>query len=122
MRLKYLICEEFQLLFKYGIVFLYVIVTAIYLCLLAAIPGTARELTTVILVFTDPAAMGCTNQDLGIYDREDIADYGDWHGGQRCPLSFFRKWKCFSGIARCCIGIDVTFIVRSAHWLSDSDT
>ncbi|MDD3362281.1 MAG: hypothetical protein PHW34_11480 [Hespellia sp.] len=58
MRLKHLICEEFRLLFKYGIIFLYVMITAIYLGLLAAIPDTARELTTVILVFTDPAAMG----------------------------------------------------------------
>lgn len=58
MRLKNLICGEFRLLMKYGIIFLYLIFTLIYLCLLAAIPKSAREITAVILVFSDPAAMG----------------------------------------------------------------
>lgn len=58
MRLKNLILGEFRFLLKYGIIALYGIVTAIYLCLLATIPQSAREITTVILVFTDPAAMG----------------------------------------------------------------
>ncbi len=58
MRLKNLIFSEFRLLYKYGIVYLYGIFTAMYLCLLAAIPSTAREATVSVLLFTDPAAMG----------------------------------------------------------------
>jgi len=58
MRLKNLIFSEFRLLFKYGIVALYVVFTAFYLCLLSLIPQSAKEITFAILVFTDPAAMG----------------------------------------------------------------
>lgn len=58
MRLTRLICNEFRFLFKYGILFLYFIFTVCYLCLLAVIPESAKKMTAVILVFTDPAAMG----------------------------------------------------------------
>ncbi|MEG0892159.1 MAG: ABC transporter permease [Oscillospiraceae bacterium] len=58
MRLRALICGEARLLYKYGIIQLYCIFTAIYLCLLAAIPSSAKEATAAVLVFTDPAAMG----------------------------------------------------------------
>ena len=37
---------------------MYGIFTVIYLSLLAAIPASAKEITAIILVFTDPAAMG----------------------------------------------------------------
>lgn len=58
MRSYALIRGEARLLCKYGILPLYCIFTAIYLCLLAAIPSSAKEVTASILVFTDPAAMG----------------------------------------------------------------
>lgn len=58
MRLKNLILSEFLFLWKYGIIALYVIFSIIYLCLLVAIPTSARGVTVVLLVFTDPAAMG----------------------------------------------------------------
>jgi fluoroquinolone transport system permease protein len=58
MRLKNLILGEFLFLFKYGIIILYGVFTAIYLCFLAVIPQSSREITAVVLVFTDPAAMG----------------------------------------------------------------
>lgn len=58
MRLKNLILGEFRFLWKYGIIVLYGVFTIIYLCLLAAIPESARQTTSAILIFTDPAAMG----------------------------------------------------------------
>lgn len=58
MRLKNLIIGEFFFLWKYGIIVLYAIFTMFYLCLLGAIPVSARETTATILIFTDPAAMG----------------------------------------------------------------
>lgn len=58
MRIKALILGEFFLLFKYGIVFLYVIFTAVYIALLSALPPAAVSTAATILVFLDPAAMG----------------------------------------------------------------
>lgn len=58
MRIKHLIYAEFRFLLRYGIIPLYGILTVVYLFLLAAIPESARESTAVILVLTDPAAMG----------------------------------------------------------------
>lgn len=58
MRAWHLIKGEFRLLFFYGILFLYGIFTGVYLCLLSVIPQAARGITAVILIFTDPAAMG----------------------------------------------------------------
>ncbi|WKY44017.1 ABC transporter permease [Eubacteriaceae bacterium ES2] len=58
MRLKIMLLNEFRFLWKYGIIALYVVFTLIYLGLLAALPTSVREITAVLLVFTDPAAMG----------------------------------------------------------------
>lgn len=58
MRLIRLIHNEFRFLAKYGIAFIYAVFTVFYLCLLAIIPEKARQITAVILVFTDPSAMG----------------------------------------------------------------
>lgn len=58
MRIKNLIIGEMRFLVKYGIVPLYGVITALYLCILAALPITARETAAIILVYTDPAAMG----------------------------------------------------------------
>ncbi len=43
---------------KYGIVFLYLILTIFYTILLSVIPANTKHMTAVILIFTDPAAMG----------------------------------------------------------------
>lgn len=45
MRIKNLICSEFRFLLKYGIIALYGIFTAVYLCLIAAIPHRVKEIT-----------------------------------------------------------------------------
>ncbi len=58
MRLNNLVIGEFFFLWKYGIIVLYAIFTVFYLCLLGAIPVSARETAATILIFTDPAAMG----------------------------------------------------------------
>ena len=58
MRIKNLIFGELRFIYKYGIIFLYCVFTVLYVCLLAAIPATAREATAAVLIFTDPAAMG----------------------------------------------------------------
>lgn len=58
MRVKNLIAGEIRFLLKYGIIPLYGIFTALYLCILGAIPLAGREITAIILVYTDPAAMG----------------------------------------------------------------
>jgi fluoroquinolone transport system permease protein len=43
---------------KYGFYFVYTIFTIFYIVLLFAFPEAAREKTTIILIYTDPAAMG----------------------------------------------------------------
>jgi fluoroquinolone transport system permease protein len=53
-----LIGGDLKFIRKYGILYVYVVFTALYLLLLAAIPGTARGITATILIYTDPAAMG----------------------------------------------------------------
>ncbi len=58
MRMLRMVVGEFRFLFKYGIIALYGVFTVLYLCLLGAIPEQARQVTSIILVFTDPAAMG----------------------------------------------------------------
>lgn len=58
MRLLRLIINEFRFLWKYGIDSIYCVFAIFYLCLLTVIPSSAREVVAVILVFTDPAAMG----------------------------------------------------------------
>ncbi len=58
MRLKSMVLHEFRFLMKYGIIAIYVIFTLVYLGFLSAIPKSARSVTAMILIFTDPAAMG----------------------------------------------------------------
>lgn len=58
MRLLNLTLNEFRFLYKYGILWIYAAFTILYLCLLALIPESAKQMTAIILVFTDPAAMG----------------------------------------------------------------
>lgn len=58
MRARLLIKHELYLLYKYGILYAYLIFTIFYAVLLSAIPESAKETTGIILVLTDPAAMG----------------------------------------------------------------
>lgn len=57
-RLNNLFLGEARLLFKYEIFYIYIILSVLYLCLLESIPKNARVTTAVILIFSDPAAMG----------------------------------------------------------------
>lgn len=43
---------------KYGFYFLYVVLTAIYVMVLFAVPESWKEKTAAILIFSDPASMG----------------------------------------------------------------
>lgn len=58
MRQLNLIKGDLKFIWKYGIVFVYIVFSFIYLLILGAIKGSAREITGAILVYTDPAAMG----------------------------------------------------------------
>ena len=53
-----MILGEFQFLWKYGIIALYMIFTIVYICIIALMPDQARTTVATILIFTDPAAMG----------------------------------------------------------------
>lgn len=58
MRLKALLAEDVRFQLKYGFYFVYAVFTVLYITLLAAIPDAWKERVTVLLVFSDPAAMG----------------------------------------------------------------
>ena len=49
---------DMRLQFKHGFYLLYLILTVIYLVVLSALPEGWRENAAVILIFSDPAAMG----------------------------------------------------------------
>ncbi|MPM28795.1 hypothetical protein SDC9_75325 [bioreactor metagenome] len=58
MRFLSLLKNELRFAAKYGILPLYILLSAFYVVLLSAIPEGARQTTGAILIFTDPAAMG----------------------------------------------------------------
>ncbi|MDD3335664.1 MAG: ABC transporter permease [Eubacteriales bacterium] len=58
MRTFRFIWGEMQLIWKYGIVLLYIVFTLLYLFVLELLPQSAKSIAAIILVFTDPAAMG----------------------------------------------------------------
>lgn len=58
MRLKNLIIGDTKFQFKYGFYFIYVILTALYISLIFALPFEWREKSATIMIFSDPAAMG----------------------------------------------------------------
>lgn len=58
MRILRLLLGELRFLLRYGIVFLYIGFTLVYLCVLSIIPSEYRDETAIIMIFTDPAAMG----------------------------------------------------------------
>lgn len=58
MRLRSLFLLDMRFQAKYGFYFLYTIFTVIYVTVLFALPENWQEKTAVILIFSDPAAMG----------------------------------------------------------------
>lgn len=58
MRLSRLFLWDIRFQRKYGFYFLYAVLTAIYAFILFAVPGSWKEKTAAILIFSDPAAMG----------------------------------------------------------------
>lgn len=58
MRAKALLLGDIRFQFKYGFYFLYLIFTVIYIGLLYALPAAWREQAAVLMIFSDPAAMG----------------------------------------------------------------
>ncbi len=58
MRTKALLLGDIRFQFKYGFYFLYLIFTILYISLLYALPAAWREQAAVLMIFTDPAAMG----------------------------------------------------------------
>ncbi len=58
MRVKTLIIGDIRFQIKYGFYFLYLIFTILYISLLHALPVTWREKAAVLMIFSDPAAMG----------------------------------------------------------------
>ena len=58
MRMKSLIWGDIRFQFKYGFYFIYLVFSALYICLLFAFPEAWREKAAILMIFTDPAAMG----------------------------------------------------------------
>ena len=58
MRLKALLLGDIRFQFKYGFYFLYIVFSLLYIGVLFAFPVAWREKAAIIMIFTDPAAMG----------------------------------------------------------------
>ena len=58
MRLWALLRGDVRFQFKYGFYFLYIMFSLLYIGLLAAFPEQWREKAAVLMIFTDPAALG----------------------------------------------------------------
>ena len=58
MRLRSLFLFDMRFQAKYGFYFLYTVLTAVYIVILLAIPGSWCEKAAAVLIFSDPAAMG----------------------------------------------------------------
>lgn len=58
MRIKALLGGDMQVQFKYGFYFLYLVFTMLYLGLLYALPDAWRQQAALVMIFSDPAAMG----------------------------------------------------------------
>lgn len=58
MRLGNLFLWDIRFQAKYGFYFLYAVLTVIYTTVLFAVPGSWKENTSAILIFSDPASMG----------------------------------------------------------------
>ncbi len=58
MRMRALLIGDIRFQFKYGIYFLYLIFTVLYISLLFILPEAWREKAAILMIFSDPAAMG----------------------------------------------------------------
>lgn len=58
MKLKSLLIGDIRFQFKYGFYFLYLLFTLFYVGLIYAFPEAWREKAAIVMIFTDPAAMG----------------------------------------------------------------
>lgn len=58
MRTTTLLMGDIRFQFKYGFYFLYFIFTVLYIGLLFVLPNSWREKTAILMIFSDPAAMG----------------------------------------------------------------
>jgi fluoroquinolone transport system permease protein len=58
MRIQTLLVGDFRFQWKYGFYFLYLVFTLLYIFLLQILPASWKEKASLIMVFSDPAAMG----------------------------------------------------------------
>lgn len=58
MRIWALLCGDIRFQYKYGFYFLYMFFTILYISLLLAFPEAWREKAAILMIFSDPAAMG----------------------------------------------------------------
>ncbi|KAE9628366.1 ABC transporter permease [Defluviitalea raffinosedens] len=58
MRLWFLLHGDIRFQYKYGFYFLYLIFSVFYISLIFAMPEAWREKATILMIFSDPAAMG----------------------------------------------------------------
>lgn len=58
MRLKALVFGDIRFQFKYGFYFIYLVLTLLYIAALSALPKEWRQTAGLLMIFSDPAAMG----------------------------------------------------------------
>lgn len=58
MRLWLLLRGDIRFQYKYGFYFLYLILSVLYISLIFSLPEAWREKATILMIFSDPAAMG----------------------------------------------------------------
>jgi fluoroquinolone transport system permease protein len=58
MRLKNLILGDMKFQYKYGFYTIYLFLVVLYACIFFALPESARQKAALIMILTDPAAMG----------------------------------------------------------------
>lgn len=58
MRFRHLLYGDIRFQYKYGFYFLYFVFTVLYISLILAFPEAWREKATILMIFSDPAAMG----------------------------------------------------------------
>jgi len=58
MRIRALLRSDIRIQYKYGFYFLYMFFTMLYISLLLAFPEAWREKAAILMIFSDPAAMG----------------------------------------------------------------
>ncbi len=58
MRIKSLLLGDVRFQFKYGFYFIYLIFSVFYISILFAFPQSWRQIAAILMIFSDPAAMG----------------------------------------------------------------